>query len=163
MQRVETNADWSLFCPNEAPGLADCWGEQHAALYQRYEEEGRAKKVIKAQQLWFAILEAQVYWRHRLDDEALLSGCFCTHAAAVVVEVSDSCRWRRAIRTCSTRTPATGNPISRISARSSAATFALKLWSTPQRRRRPCATWHLLPCPATCESVTGHHHPAGQS
>ena len=60
MQRVEANADWSLFCPNEAPGLADCWGDDHAALYLRYEQEGRAKKVIKAQQLWFAIMEAQV-------------------------------------------------------------------------------------------------------
>ncbi|CAK0784030.1 ribonucleotide-diphosphate reductase subunit rnr1 [Coccomyxa viridis] len=60
MQRVEANADWSLFCPNEAPGLADCWGEEHAALYIRYEREGRAKRTIKAQQLWFAILEAQV-------------------------------------------------------------------------------------------------------
>ncbi|BDA51394.1 Ribonucleoside-diphosphate reductase large subunit [Coccomyxa sp. Obi] len=60
MERVEANADWSLFCPNEAPGLADCWGEEHSALYTRYEREGRAKRVIKAQQLWFAILEAQV-------------------------------------------------------------------------------------------------------
>ena len=60
MQRVEANADWSLFCPNEAPGLADCWGEEHAALYARYECEGRAKRTVKAQQLWFAILEAQV-------------------------------------------------------------------------------------------------------
>ena len=60
MQRVEANADWSLFCPNEAPGLADCWGEEHSTLYTRYEREGRAKRVIKAQQLWFAILEAQV-------------------------------------------------------------------------------------------------------
>ena len=60
MQRVEANADWSLFCPNEAPGLADCWGEEHAALYTRYEREGRAKRTVKAQQLWFAVLEAQV-------------------------------------------------------------------------------------------------------
>ena len=60
MRRVEANAEWSLFCPNEAPGLADCWGEQFDALYQRFERENRAKRVIKAQQLWFAILEAQV-------------------------------------------------------------------------------------------------------
>ncbi len=60
MQRVEANADWSLFCPSEAPGLADCWGDEHAALYVRYEQEGRAKRSVKAQQLWFAILEAQV-------------------------------------------------------------------------------------------------------
>lgn len=60
MRRVEANAEWSLFCPNEAPGLAECWGEQFDALYQRFEREGRSKRVIKAQQLWFAILEAQV-------------------------------------------------------------------------------------------------------
>lgn len=60
MQRVEENAQWSLFCPSEAPGLADVWGDAFNTLYERYEKEGRAKKVIKAQQLWFAILEAQV-------------------------------------------------------------------------------------------------------
>lgn len=60
MERVEQDKEWSLFCPNEAPGLADCWGEKFNELYTRYEEEGRAKKVVRAQQLWFAILEAQV-------------------------------------------------------------------------------------------------------
>ena len=60
MQRVEANADWSLFCPNEAPGLADVWGQQFVTLYNQYERQGRAKRTIKAQQLWFAILEAQV-------------------------------------------------------------------------------------------------------
>ena len=60
MARVEANAEWSLFCPNEAPGLADVWGEEFETLYVKYERAGRAKKVIKAQQLWFAILEAQV-------------------------------------------------------------------------------------------------------
>lgn len=58
--RAQENADWSLFCPNEAPGLADCWGEEFETLYRKYESEGRARKTIKAQQLWFAILEAQV-------------------------------------------------------------------------------------------------------
>ena len=60
MKRVEAGADWSMFCPNEAPGLADCWGDEFEALYEKYEREGRARKTIKAQQLWFAILEAQV-------------------------------------------------------------------------------------------------------
>ena len=60
MQRVESNGDWSLFCPNEAPGLADCWGKEFEALYGKYEREGRARRTIKAQTLWFAILEAQV-------------------------------------------------------------------------------------------------------
>ena len=60
MKRVEANAEWTLFCPNEAPGLADCWGEKFEELYEQYEKLGKGKKTIKAQQLWFAILEAQV-------------------------------------------------------------------------------------------------------
>ena len=60
MQRVEANEDWSLFCPHEAPGLADCWGKDFEKLYTKYEKEGRARKVIKAQELWFAVLDAQV-------------------------------------------------------------------------------------------------------
>jgi ribonucleoside-diphosphate reductase subunit M1 len=60
MKRVESGGEWSMFCPNEAPGLADCWGDEFEALYEKYEREGRARKTIKAQQLWFAILEAQV-------------------------------------------------------------------------------------------------------
>ena len=60
MKRVEQNGDWSLFCPNEAPGLGDTFGDEFEALYNRYETEGRQRKVIKAQDLWFAILEAQI-------------------------------------------------------------------------------------------------------
>jgi ribonucleoside-diphosphate reductase alpha chain len=60
MHRVETNGDWSLFCPHESPGLADCWGEAFEALYTRYETEGKARKTVKAQDLWFAILDAQI-------------------------------------------------------------------------------------------------------
>ncbi|GAA4458212.1 ribonucleoside-diphosphate reductase subunit alpha [Rurimicrobium arvi] len=60
MKRVEANGTWSLFCPNEAPGLHECFGADFEALYERYEEEGRARKTIKAQDLWFAILDAQI-------------------------------------------------------------------------------------------------------
>jgi ribonucleoside-diphosphate reductase alpha chain len=60
MKRVEADGDWSLFCPNEAPGLHETWGENFESLYQQYEVEGRARKTIKAQELWFAILEAQI-------------------------------------------------------------------------------------------------------
>jgi len=60
MKRVEADGQWSLFCPHEAPGLQDCWGEEFEALYERYEKEGRARKTIKAQDLWFAILDAQI-------------------------------------------------------------------------------------------------------
>lgn len=60
MQRVEENGMWSLFCPNEAPGLCDCWGEEFNQLYTRYEQEGKARKTIKAQELWFKIIESQI-------------------------------------------------------------------------------------------------------
>jgi ribonucleoside-diphosphate reductase alpha chain len=60
MKRVEQDGDWSLFCPNEAPGLHESWGDNFEQLYEQYEREGRARKTIKAQELWFAILEAQI-------------------------------------------------------------------------------------------------------
>jgi ribonucleoside-diphosphate reductase alpha subunit len=60
MQRVENNEMWSLFCPNEAPGLAEVWGEDFERLYTKYESEGKFRKQIKAQDLWFEILEAQI-------------------------------------------------------------------------------------------------------
>ncbi|AWW31298.1 ribonucleoside-diphosphate reductase subunit alpha [Echinicola strongylocentroti] len=60
MKRVEANEDWSLFCPNEAPGLADCHGEEFEKLYEKYEKEGRAIETVKAQELWFEILESQI-------------------------------------------------------------------------------------------------------
>jgi ribonucleoside-diphosphate reductase alpha subunit len=60
MKRVEQNDEWSLFCPNEAPGLSDCHGEEFEKLYEKYEREGRAREVVKAQELWFEILESQI-------------------------------------------------------------------------------------------------------
>lgn len=60
MKRVESNEMWSLFCPNEAPGLADCYGEEFERLYEKYEKEGKARKQVKAQDLWFEVLEAQI-------------------------------------------------------------------------------------------------------
>ncbi|TGN07111.1 ribonucleoside-diphosphate reductase subunit alpha [Leptospira ilyithenensis] len=60
MKRVEADAEWSLFCPNEAPGLSETWGKEFEELYERYEKEGRARTKVKAQDLWFTILEAQI-------------------------------------------------------------------------------------------------------
>src|SRR5690606_23002310 len=60
MKRVEANEEWSLFCLHEAPGLHDCFGERFEELYLRYESEARARRVIKAEDLWFAIIEAQI-------------------------------------------------------------------------------------------------------
>jgi len=60
MERVEADGEWSLFCPNEAPGLADVYGAEFRALYERYEAEGRARKTVSAQKLWFQILDTQM-------------------------------------------------------------------------------------------------------
>ena len=60
MERVKADAEWSLFDPSEAPGLFDVYGGEFEALYHKYEQEGRARKKVKAQELWFAILESQI-------------------------------------------------------------------------------------------------------
>lgn len=60
MRRVEQNGDWSLMCPNNSPGLHECWGEEFEKLYTKYESEGKFMRKVKAQQLWFAIIESQV-------------------------------------------------------------------------------------------------------
>jgi ribonucleoside-diphosphate reductase alpha subunit len=60
MKRVEADEDWTLFCPSEAPGLADVHSKEFEDLYLRYEAEGRGRKTIKAQKLWFQILDTQM-------------------------------------------------------------------------------------------------------
>jgi ribonucleoside-diphosphate reductase alpha chain len=60
MERVDADGEWSIFCPDEAPGLADVWGNQFRKLYAKYEAEGRARKVLSARKLWFMILDAQM-------------------------------------------------------------------------------------------------------
>ena len=60
MKRVEASGKWTLFDPNTAPGLADCYGEEFEALYTRYENEGRGLKIMPAHELWFQIVESQI-------------------------------------------------------------------------------------------------------
>lgn len=60
MKRVKENGDWTLMCPNECPGLADAYGDEFEKLYERYEAEGKGRKTIKAQDLWFEVLESQI-------------------------------------------------------------------------------------------------------
>ncbi len=59
MKRVKENGMWSLMCPNECPGLCDTYGEEFEALYMKYEAEGKFRKQINAQELWFHILDSQ--------------------------------------------------------------------------------------------------------
>lgn len=60
MKRVEANEDWCLMCPHDCPGLPETWGEEFEKLYTTYENEGRYIRKVKAQDLWFAIIESQV-------------------------------------------------------------------------------------------------------
>ncbi len=59
MKRVEEGGDWSLFCPDKAPGLSDCYGDEFEALYAKYEEEGLANATVPAADVWKAILKSQ--------------------------------------------------------------------------------------------------------
>ena len=60
MKRVKENAEWTLMCPHECPGLSETHSEGFEALYTKYEKEGKGRKTIKAQELWFKILESQI-------------------------------------------------------------------------------------------------------
>ena len=60
MQRVKENGTWTLMCPHECPGLSDVHSAEFVALYTKYEQEGKGRKTIKAQDLWFKILESQI-------------------------------------------------------------------------------------------------------
>lgn len=60
MKRVKENGTWTLMCPKECPGLSDTHSEAFEALYTQYEQEGRGRKTINAQDLWFKILESQI-------------------------------------------------------------------------------------------------------
>lgn len=60
MKRVKANQDWTLMCPNECPGLSECWGKEFEDLYEKYEKSGKGKKTIKAQALWNQIIDSQV-------------------------------------------------------------------------------------------------------
>ena len=60
MKRVKENGEWTLMCPNECPGLSDAYGDEFEALYTKYEAAGKGRKTIKAQDIWFKILESQI-------------------------------------------------------------------------------------------------------
>merc|ERR1712038_2031095 len=60
MKRVKSDGNWSLMCPDECPGLHDCWGEEFEKLYTKYESEGKFRKQVKAQEVWSAIVESQI-------------------------------------------------------------------------------------------------------
>jgi ribonucleoside-diphosphate reductase alpha subunit len=60
MERIKDNSKWHLFCPHECPGLSDVYGDKFKTLYEKYESEGKARKIVNARDLWFKILDAQM-------------------------------------------------------------------------------------------------------
>lgn len=60
MEKVKTNEDWCLFCPDECPGMADVYGDKFKELYTKYENLGKFKRKIKSRDLWFKILDSQM-------------------------------------------------------------------------------------------------------
>jgi len=60
MERIKADGDWTLMCPDECPGLADVYGEKFKALYTKYEIEGKGRKTVKARDIWYQVLDAQM-------------------------------------------------------------------------------------------------------
>jgi len=60
MKRIKSDGDWTMMCPDECPGLSDVHSEEFDALYEKYESEGKGRKTIKARDLWFRVLDAQM-------------------------------------------------------------------------------------------------------
>jgi len=106
MKRVKEDGEWTLFCPNEAydkdasKGLMDVWGEEFEALYTRLEAEGKGRKTIKAQQLWFRILESQMETgtpymlykdaANRKSNQQNLGTIHCSNLCTEIVEYTDA-------------------------------------------------------------------------
>jgi ribonucleoside-diphosphate reductase alpha chain len=60
MERVELDEDWSLMCPHECSGLTETYGKEFRELYTSYEQQGKAKRTLKAREVWNKILESQI-------------------------------------------------------------------------------------------------------
>ena len=106
MKRVKDNQEWTLFCPNEAfdkstgKGLMDVWGEEFDAMYTRLEKEGKGRKTVKAQHLWFRILESQMetgtpymlYKDHanRKSNQQNLGTIHCSNLCTEIIEYTSA-------------------------------------------------------------------------
>merc|ERR1711985_175238 len=106
MTRVKNNGDWTLFCPNEAydkesdRGLIDVWGEEFEKMYLKLESTGKGRKTVKAQQLWFRILESQMETgtpymlykdaANRKSNQQNLGTIHCSNLCTEIVEYTDA-------------------------------------------------------------------------
>jgi ribonucleoside-diphosphate reductase alpha subunit len=106
MKRVKDNAEWTLFCPNEAydvqsnKGLMDVWGEEFEKMYLQLETAGKGRKTVKAQQLWFRILESQMETgtpymlykdaANRKSNQQNLGTIHCSNLCTEIIEYTSS-------------------------------------------------------------------------
>jgi ribonucleoside-diphosphate reductase alpha subunit len=106
MKRVKEDKEWTLFCPNEAydeatgKGLMDLWGDEFEALYTRLESEGKGRKSIKAQQLWFTILTSQMETgtpymlykdsANKKSNQQNLGTIHCSNLCTEIIEYTDA-------------------------------------------------------------------------
>lgn len=60
MERVQSDGQWTLMCPDKCPGLADVWGDKFKTLYERYEADGKGMKTVSARKLWETMIESQI-------------------------------------------------------------------------------------------------------
>merc|ERR1711935_1034798 len=106
MTRVKENGDWTLFCPNEAydkesnKGLMDVWGEDFEKMYTQLEADGKGRKTVKAQQLWFRILESQMETgtpytlykdaANRKSNQQNIGTIHCSNLCTEIVEYTDA-------------------------------------------------------------------------
>lgn len=96
MERVKNDQPWSLFCPDECPGLQDAYGDDFKKLYEKYEQEGRARETVQAQKLWEMIVEIQIetggpyilYKDHinRKSNQSNLGTIYCSNLCSEIVE-----------------------------------------------------------------------------
>jgi len=146
MARVRADGVWSLMCPNECPGLQDCWGEEFETLYTGYEESGKFRKQIRARELWDRVLDAQIetgtpYMLYK----GIKSSAFSRKKFLCVFSITF---WLETL--------ATENPISKTSEPSNPPTFAQKSSSTLPQMRSQFAILRPLPCQNLSTSSRRH-------
>lgn len=99
MRRVEADEEWHLFCPDESPGLSDCWGDEFVSLYNEYVSKGKYRKVVNARDVWTAILNSQpetgtpyMLYKdecNRRSNQSNLGTIKCSNLCTEIIEYSD--------------------------------------------------------------------------
>jgi ribonucleoside-diphosphate reductase alpha chain len=99
MERLKDNAEWSLFDPDECPGLSESYGDAYRQLYEKYEGEGRAKRIVNAKDLWNHVIRAQIesgvpyiLYKDQINEKSNqknIGTIKCSNLCAEIVQYSD--------------------------------------------------------------------------